>query len=191
MTAYDNGTAVPGGPLRKPVLEEVVVPQGAAILDRKQDPLLGEGQRYRVLAGSRAVGSRFWSALYVLAIQAHYFGKSFKYTWDHLNSLWHFKAVPGIGPWMFVHYKVFEHIFMRDAPSHSGVRCGSHDHPEDSGAQSGYQKKSTPPLVDRIIVKLGMPSRIRGSWAGTGHLWAPVPDADPAMLLAAFPGNSW
>jgi hypothetical protein len=69
---------------------------------------------YSVIAGQWAVG--FWSGLYVLVFQAHYFGKSLKYTWDHLNQLWHFQAVPGIGSWMYANWDIGRHIFLRDAP---------------------------------------------------------------------------
>jgi hypothetical protein len=69
---------------------------------------------YSVIAGQWAVG--FWSGIYVLVFQAHWFGKSLKYTWDHLNMLWHFKAIPVIGTWMYDNYDLGRHIFLRDAP---------------------------------------------------------------------------
>ena len=69
---------------------------------------------YSAVIGQWAIG--FWSGLYVLVTQAHWFGKSLKYSWDHLNVLWHFQVVPGIGGWMYSNYKIFEHIFLRDAP---------------------------------------------------------------------------
>jgi hypothetical protein len=104
---------------------------------------------YSYAIGQWAVG--FWSGLYVLIFQAHYWGRSFKWTWDHLNVLWHFKAIPLIGNWMFTWYDDGRHIFLRDAPE----------------AVLAYSvvamiitwlatKKYQVPLIRKFLIKLGL-----------------------------------
>jgi hypothetical protein len=99
-----------------------------------------------------AVG--FWSALYVLVFEANWLGKSFKYTWDNLNLLWHFKAIPLIGHWLFAYYDVGRHIFLRDAPE--SVLAYALVAMIIPLLQSKVRDK--PPLADRVMVRLGMPS---------------------------------
>jgi hypothetical protein len=149
-------------------------------------PLVGKVQSlvYALLVGQWAVG--FWSGLYVLVFQARWFGVSFKYTWDNLNLLWHFKAVPLIGHWMFDYYNVGRHIFARDAPE----------------AVLGYafvamvipllvtKMRDNPPLLDRVMVRLGMPSPYQEQLgrhphtSGLQYLFLV-----PSMLFAALPGE--
>lgn len=138
---------------------------------------------YGVGATQVAVG--IVSALYVLITQATYFGKSFKYTWDHLDILWHFHAIPYIGGWMVDYWKDFQHIFLRDAPE----------------SVLGYALvvmvlvkvkplKDKVPVMDRVLTKLRMPSPYQGrlgrheATSARQFLLLPV-----SMLLAAIPGE--
>jgi hypothetical protein len=157
----------------------VVVPTSIAtdVLDKL--PILSKIKDlvYAGVLGQWAVG--FWSALYVLIFQAHYWGKSFKYTWGH------FKAVPGIGPWMYAHYDVARHVFLRDAPEAIlGFALVAMIIPVIA-----TKKRDKPPLLDRIAVRLGMPSPYQGQMGR--H-----PDTStlqyllllPSMLVASVPG---
>jgi hypothetical protein len=139
---------------------------------------------YSLVVGQWAVG--FWSALYVLIFQAHWFGKSLKYIWDNLNVLWHFEAVPLIGHWLFAYYNVGRHLYLRDAPE----------------AILGYalvamiipflatRMRDKPPLLDRVMVRLGMPSPYQEKLgrhphtSGLQYLFLV-----PSMLLASLPGE--
>lgn len=138
---------------------------------------------YSAGLGQLAVG--FWSGAYVLIFQAHYFGKSFKYTWDHLFRIWHFGAIPGIGHWLLDHETIARHLFARDVPE----------------AVLGYalvamivpilvtKRKDEPPLLDKIMVRIGMPSPYQeqlGRHPDTSALQYLF--LLPSMLLAMLPG---
>lgn len=132
----------------------------------------------------------FWAvgvvaAGYVLVTQAKYFGKSFKYTWDHLNLLWHVHAVPWAGPWLYDHYDTARHIFGRNAL-------------ESTLAYAFVamivpllvtRQRDKPPLLDKIMVRLGMPSPYQGDLGRhprtsvLQYLFLPV-----SMYVAAIPG---
>lgn len=149
-------------------------------------PLWGQIQKlvYSAVCGQWAVG--FWSGLYVLVFQAHYFGKSFKYTWDHLAQLWHVRAIPGAGPWMYLNSDLFRHLYLRDAPesilAYAVVAM--------IVPVLASKKKAKPPLIHRIMVRLGMPSPYQGDLgrhpdtSGLQYLFLM-----PSMLLAAIPGE--
>jgi hypothetical protein len=168
----------------------VAVPGSAVDTALDKIPFLGKIKDiiYAGVLGQWAVG--FWSALYVLIFQARYWGKSFKYSWDHLNTLWHFKAVPWIGPWLFDHYDLGRHIFMRDAPEGIlGFAVVAMIIPALGAFDLATKKRDKPPLLDRVMVRLRMPSPYQGQMGR--H-----PDTStlqylfliPAMLIAAIPG---
>jgi hypothetical protein len=138
---------------------------------------------YGVAGTQVAVG--IVSALYVLVTQATYFGKSFKYTWDHLDLLWHFHAVPYIGGWLVEYWKVFQHIFLRDAPE-SVLAYAL--------VVMIFVKvrplRDKTPFMDRLLVRLRMPSPYQGrlgrhaDTSALQFLLLPF-----SMLLAAIPGE--
>lgn len=158
---------------------------------------------YSIVAGQWAVG--FWSGIYVLVTQAHWFGKSFKYTWDHLNVLWHFRAVPGIGNWMFDNFDLARHIFLRDAPE-AVLAYAVVAMIITWLAGKKYQvslvrkaliklglakpKARKVPLIHRILVKMGMPS-IYQEDLGRHPDTSPAQYAFliPSMLFAALFGE--
>lgn len=148
-------------------------------------PLWGKGQTTAYIFAMSQIAVGIMSALYVLITQASYWGHSLKASWDSLNVLWHFHAIPLIGNWMFTYYDLGRHIYWRDEPE----------------AIVGYAlvamivvklapMKDTPPLVDRVLVRLRMPSRYQGRLGR--H-----PDTSvwqyllllPSMLLASLPGT--
>jgi hypothetical protein len=139
---------------------------------------------YSLIVGQWAVG--FWSALYILIFEADWFGESFKYTWDNLNTLWHFKAIPGIGHWLFAYYGDGRHLFLRDAPE--SVLAYALVAMIIPLLQSKVRDK--PPLADRLMVRLGMPSPYQGKLgrhphtSGLQYLFLV-----PSMLLASLPGE--
>lgn len=158
---------------------------------------------YSIIAGQWAVG--FWSGLYVLITQAYWFGKSFKWTWDHLNVLWHFKAIPWIGTWAYDNYDLGRHIFLRDAPeavlAYSVVAMIITWLAMKKYQVSLFRKllmklhlagppERKIPRVQRAMVRLGMPSIYQEDMGR--H-----PDTSPwqylflipSMLFAALPGE--
>ena len=191
MTAYDNGVTGPSEPVKVPPPAPVVIPQSTATTIASKIPFWGRAKdlAYSYVLGQWAVG--FWSALYVLVTQAHYFGKSFAYIWNHLNVIWHFKAIPWACPWIYNYYGIFRHIFMRDAPEAIlAFAVVAMIIPKIAGLNLATRKKSTPPWVDRVIVKLGMPSPYQGQLgrhpdtSGLQYLFLV-----PSILLAALPGE--
>jgi hypothetical protein len=157
---------------------------------------------YAVLATQCAVG--VVSAIYVAITQATYFGKSFHETWNNLNSIWHFKAVPLIGNWLYAHWDIIRHVYLRDAPESivayafvvmlvapvagPGV-VTLFDHLRKIfhlPARNLYKA----PFLDKVLIKLHMPSpwqehEGRPAQTTVGQmLFLPV-----SMLAAAIPGE--
>jgi hypothetical protein len=54
------------------------------------------------------------TAAYVIITQWTWFGHSFKYTWDHLNEIWHWKAIPGIGNFLYDNWDIGRHLYFRN-----------------------------------------------------------------------------
>jgi hypothetical protein len=126
---------------------------------------------YSIIAGQWAVG--FWSGVYVLVTQAHYFGKSFKTTWDNLPQLMHLGAIPGIGHFIIENADLARHIFFRDAPeavlAYAVVAMIITWLAMKKYQVSLFRKvlmkvglakapERKIPLVQRVLVRLGMPS---------------------------------
>lgn len=140
---------------------------------------------YSALIGQWAVG--FWSAAYVLIFQARYFGKSLKYDWDHLDVLWHFAAIPWIGHWAVQWFDLGRHIFLRDAPeavlAYAAVAM-------IIPLLATRPKKNRVPWLDKVMVRLGMPSAYQGDLgrhpdtSGLQYLFLL-----PSMLFASLPGE--
>jgi hypothetical protein len=175
----------------------VSVPHSGAEQLAAKIPLLDRIQAlaYSLIAGQWAVG--FWSGVYVLVFQAHWFGKSFKYTWDHLNTLWHFRAIPGIGDWLFAHYDIGRHIFLRDAPeailAYAVVAMII--------TFLASKEKAKTPWLDRLFVRLHIPSIYQGRYeVRHGRKKGQPRRADtsplqftfllPSMLATAIPGEA-
>lgn len=112
--AYDrtDGRTIPG-----PVTGHVPV-GGASRLTEEILPKIPFFGRLKDLAYSVA-GSQYavgvMSAVYILIWQATYFGFSFKKSWDNLNQVWHFNAVPVIGQFLYSNWDIGRHTFFRDA----------------------------------------------------------------------------
>jgi hypothetical protein len=54
------------------------------------------------------------TAAYVIITQWTWFGYSFKYTWDHLNEIWHWKAIPWIGDFLYRNWDIGRHLYFRN-----------------------------------------------------------------------------
>lgn len=179
--------------------------QSAAEVFAEKIPFWDRAQSllYSVVAGQWAVG--FWSGAYVLITQAHYFGKSFKNTWDNLAEIMHLGAVPGIGHFLVANFDLARHIFFRDAPEAvlayavvaMIITWLAMKKYQPSLARKllhrmhlvgEYQPKI--PLVQKAMVRLGMPSIYQedmGRHAGTSPLQYLF--LIPSMLIAALPGE--
>jgi len=177
--------------------EAVDVPQSGAESLAAKVPFWDKAQSviYSVIAGQWAVG--LWSGIYVLVLQAHYFGKSLKYDWDHLNVLWHFHGIPLIGSWLSAHYDIARHIFLRDAPeailAYAVVAMII--------TLLASKEKAKTPWLDRQFVKLHIPSIYQGRFDYRhGPHKGQRRRADtsplqfifllPSMLLTAIPGEA-
>jgi hypothetical protein len=138
---------------------------------------------YSVALTQVAVG--IVSALYVLITQAAYFGHSFKGTWDRLDLLWHFHGVPLIGGWMVAHWDIFRHVYLRDAPE-SVLAFAL----VAMIVVKWKNLKDKTPLMDRVLVKLRMPSPYQGQ-AGRHPDTSPLQFLFllPSMLIIALPGE--
>jgi hypothetical protein len=175
----------------------IEVPQSGAEQLAAKVPFLDRIQAivYSLLVGQWAVG--LWSGIYVLVFEAHWFGKSFKYTWDNLNTLWHFKAIPAIGPWLYVHYDIARHVFLRDVPeailAYAAVAMII--------TLLASKEKERTPWLDRLFVRLHIPSIYQGRFdVKHGPRKGQRRRSDtsvlqfifllPSMLLTAIPGEA-
>lgn len=159
---------------------------------------------YSYIAGQWAVG--FWSGLYVLITQAHYFGRSFKETWDNLAVIWHMGAIPWVGHFIVENADLARHIFFRDAPE-AVLAYAVVAMIITWLAMKKYQPSLVRrllmklhlageperkiPLIQKAIVKLGMPSIYQedmGRHPDTST--AQYIFLIPSMLLAALPGET-
>jgi len=158
---------------------------------------------YSAAAGQWAVG--FWSGVYVLVTQAHYFGKSFKNTWDNLAVILHLGAIPGIGRFLVENADIGRHIFFRDAPeavlAYAVVAMIITWLAMKKYQVSLFRKiliklhlagepERKIPLIQKAMVRVGMPSIYQedmGRHAGTSPLQYMF--LIPSMLLAALPGE--
>ena len=167
-------------------------------------PFWGKVQTVFYSAGATQVAVGIVSAIYVIITQGVYFGKSFKWTWDHLNLLWHFAAIPLIGPWLSDEYDLARHIYLRDSPesilafAFVAMIVVKWKNPGDDTlvdklrAKLGMRPrdKTKIPLMDRILIALKMPSRYQAQagrhpdTSGLQFLFLA-----PSMLLAAIPGE--
>jgi hypothetical protein len=141
---------------------------------------------YSVLGGHAGVA--LVSAVYVLVLQAKYFGFSLKYSWDHLPQAWHMTQLHifgwGLGPWLETHWTVARHYYGRNIPE--GVVGLSIILIILAKAKPVTGK---PGPVDRALVRLGFPSHYQ--WlmgrheraSGLQIVLLPV-----TMLIAALPG---
>jgi hypothetical protein len=175
----------------------IKVPQSGAEQLAQKIPLWDKIQSvvYSIIVGQWAVG--FWSGVYVLVFQAHWFGKSFKYTWDNLNLLWHFRAIPGVGNWLFDNYNLARHIFMRDAPE----AIAAYAFVAMVITLLASKEKDKTPWLDRLFVRLHIPSVYQGRFdVKHGSRKGQPRRADtsvaqyalllPSMLLTAIPGEA-
>lgn len=173
-------------------MSTVAAPRSAAEAIAVRIPAWGKLQAlgYSAAFGQWAVG--FWSGVYVLVFQARWFGKSLKYIWDHLNAIWHFAAVPGIGHWLYSSWDVGRHVFFRDAPeavlAYAAVAM-------IIPFLATRKHKDTVPLLDRIMVKLGMPSAYQGDMgrhpdtSGLQYLFL-LPSMLACSLLGEIPAGA-
>jgi hypothetical protein len=141
---------------------------------------------YSVL-GAHA-GVALVSAVYVLVLQAKYFGFSLKYSWDHLPQAWHMTHLKvlgwSLGPWLEAHWTVARHYFGRNIPE--GVVGLSIILIILAKAKP---VTGQPSWLDRLFVRLGFPSHYQGMMgrheraSGLQIVLLPV-----TMLIAALPG---
>lgn len=162
-------TAQPGG--RRQITEELL----------PKIPFWGTLQNlgYSVALTQVAVG--IVSALYVLIFQAKYFGKSFKFTWDNLDLLWHFHGVPLIGGWLVAHWDIGRHVYLRDAPE-SVLAFAL----VAMVVVKWKNLKARTPFMDRVLIKLRMPSPYQDR-ARTRTGLPRHPDTSPLQFLFLLP----
>lgn len=161
-------------------LTNVLLPK-LPILERLQ--LLVYGSAATQVAGAICIAG------YVLITQARYFGATFKYTWDNMDTLWfHLQNVPKIGGWLVDHWKIFEHIFMRNDPE--AVLAAAL---VSLLIIKKISLKDKTPIIDRMLCFLRMPSLYQGRVRGEKHERTSALQIIflfPSMLVAAIFGEA-
>jgi hypothetical protein len=152
-------------------------------------------------AAATQVAEGVTSAWYVAITQATYFGFSFRNSWNNLNVIWHFAAIPLIGGWLSAHWEVGRHIYGRDSPEaivgYALVamvilhwrnlktpllgrlldRLHSRTMPGEAGARPG--------AVDRLLLRLHVPTPWqKRDTSLLQFIFLPV-----SILLTAIPGQ--
>jgi hypothetical protein len=127
------------------------------------------------------------TAGYILVTQGKYFGKSLKFSWDHLNQLWHFQAVPLIGDFLDDNWDLGRHLYFRAIlESILAYAFVSMIVPKLM-----TKPKRRVPLAHRVMVRLGMPSpymaRLRPDHPDTSGLQYVF--LFPSVWIASWPGQ--
>jgi hypothetical protein len=98
------------------------------------------------------------TAGYILVTQATWFGFSFKQSWDNLNQVWHFRAVPAIGSWLYDNWDLGRHFYFRNImESVLAFAFVAMIVPK-----LATKMKAKVPLAHRIMVFLHIPSPYQG-----------------------------
>lgn len=98
------------------------------------------------------------TAGYILVTQADYFGFSFKKSWDNLNQVWHFRAIPEIGNFLYDNWDLGRHLYFRAIlESVLAYAFVSMIVPKLM-----TKPKARVPLPHRVMIRLGMPSPYMG-----------------------------
>lgn len=124
-------------------------------------------------------------ALYIMITQWSYAGKSFKYTWDNLDVIWHFRAVPGIGNWAASNWDTGRHLFLRDTPETIVVYALV-----VLVLVKVKPLKDRTPLLDKILIAVHAPSPYQGRHVNRWGLRAGQhrhADTSPVQFLLLVP----
>ena len=150
-------------------------------------PFIGKVQAFVYSLGLVQWAVGIVTAAYVIATQWSWFGYSFKYTWDHLNALWHWKAIPGIGNWMYDNWDIGRHLYFRNLQE--TVLAYAFVSMIIVALAIKPKLKGRIPLAHRAIVKLKMPSPYQGQLgrhpdtSGLQYVFLV-----PSMIICELPG---
>lgn len=120
-------------------------------------PLFSQGKDTVYFAAFTQIAVGVAYSAYIAITQATYFGFSLKQSWDHLDRIWHFAAVPWIGSWLVHWFNVGRHLYGRDEPetiiTYALVIIF---------LVKVKPPKDKIPAVDRVMIALHMPSVYQG-----------------------------
>jgi hypothetical protein len=126
------------------------------------------------------------TAVYIFVTQASWFGHSLKASWDGLNQLWHFRAIPGIGDWLYDNWDLGRHFYFRNIlESVLAYAFVAMIVPKLMTKQ-----KDKVPLAHRVMVFLHMPSPYQGRFTvrfGPRKGQQRNPDTTGLQYLFLFP----
>ena len=136
------------------------------------------------------------TAGYIIITQGTYFGRTNKPYWDGLNDEWHFRAVPGIGRWLWENWDLGRHLFARNilesVLAYAFVAM--------IVPKLMTKTRTKVPLPHRVMVRLHMPSPYQGRFTvkyGPRKGQQRNPDTSglqylllfPAVWVASWPGQ--
>jgi hypothetical protein len=101
MTATDTPDLAPPA---RPAAEQLIL----------KIPFWGKSQNIVYSLGLIQWAVGIITAGYILVTQGRYRGFSFKKSWDGLNQIWHFRAIPGIGNWLYENWDLGRHFYFRN-----------------------------------------------------------------------------
>lgn len=123
-------------------------------------PFIGKVQAFVYSLGLIQWAVGIVTASYVIVTQWTWFGVSFKYTWDHLNKLWHFQAVPLIGDFLDDNWDLGRHLYFRNLQE--TVLAYAFVSMIIVVLAIKPKLKGRIPLAHRAMVKMKMPSPYQG-----------------------------
>lgn len=158
-------------------------------------PLFGQAKDTTYFLGLTQVAIGVVYTAYIAITQATYFGSSLKDSWDNLDKIWHFGAIPWIGSWLVQWWDVGRHLYGRDEIE--TIVCYALVILVLAKAR---QLKGKIPFIDRFMIFLHIPSPYQGRHV---NRWGPRkgqcrrPETSllqylfllPSMLLLAIPGT--
>jgi hypothetical protein len=100
------------------------------------------------------------TAVYVIIVDWTWAGHSFRYTWNNLNAIWHFKAIPWIGQFLYENWDLVRHLYFRNEPE--TVLAYAFVSMIIVAISVKASLKGRIPWTHRVLVKLGMPSPYQG-----------------------------
>jgi hypothetical protein len=140
----------------EPDLAPPVRPAAEAVI--LKIPLFGKAQNTIYSLGLIQWAVGVVTAAYILITQATYFGRTNKPYWDGLNAEWHFRAVPGIGRWLYENWDLGRHLYFRNilesVLAYAFVAM--------IVPKLATTVKAKVPLPHRVMVALHMPSPYQG-----------------------------
>jgi hypothetical protein len=127
------------------------------------------------------------TAVYVIIIDWTWFGYSFHNTWNNLNTLWHVRAIPWIGTFLYENWALARHLYYRNLQE--TVLSYAFVSMIIVAISVKPKLRGRVPWTHKLLVKMGMPSPYQSQLgrhpdtSGLQYLFLL-----PSMIICELPG---